>query len=119
MNIHRSSWDIDLFVVTYIQWTTGSLFTLLEDLDDPMNREAFTSLSIVAKVASRRWALGKGMLRAVQVTARKIEVSLPPEIDVHFSDFEKQSWGAKDRPELSSSYRHTIYSVPCDRLCGA
>lgn len=111
MDIHRSSWGIDLFVVTYIQWTTVSLFILLEDLDDPMNREAFISLSIVAKVASRRWALGKGMLRAVQVTARKMEVSLPPEIDVLFSDFEKQSWGAKDRRGLSSSYPNFAVSI--------
>lgn len=111
MNIHRSSWGVDLFVVTYIQWTTVSLFTLLEDLDDPLNREAFTSLSVVAKVASRRWPLGKGMLRAIQVTARKMEVSLPPEIDVLFSDFEKQSWGAKDRRELSSSYPNFAVSI--------
>ena len=98
-------------MVTYIQWTTGSLFTLLEDLDDPMNREAFASLSIVAKVASRRWPLGKGMLRAVQVTARKMEVSLPHELDALYSDFEKQSWGQKDRRELSSSYPNFAVSI--------
>lgn len=111
VDIHRSSWGLDLFVVTYIQWITVLLFTLLEDLNDPMNREAFASLSVAAKVASRRWVLGKGMLRAVQVTARKMEVSLPSETDVLFSDFEKQSWGPKDRRELSSSYPNFAVSI--------
>jgi len=111
VNMHRLSWGLDLFVVTYIHWITISLFTMLEDLNDPMNREAFTSLSVAAKAASRRWALGKGMLRAVQVTARKMEVTLPPEIDVLFSDFEKQSWGPKDRRELSSSYPNFAVSI--------
>lgn len=102
MNLHRSFWGIDIFQACYIQWITISLFTLLKDLDRAANREAFTSLTIAAKAAWRRWPLGKGMLRAIQLTARKMAVDLPAETDALFSYFETENWSSKDRKGLSS-----------------
>lgn len=47
-----------------------------------------TAKQIVAKAASRRWPLGMGMLRAVQLTARKMGVTLPAETDALLFNFE-------------------------------
>lgn len=111
MKLHRSFWGLDIFPAGHIQWITVSLFTLLEGLDDPANREAFTNLSIAAKTASRRWTLGKGMLRAVQVTAGKMAVSMPPETDLLFADFEQQIRNSKDREGLNSLYPNFAVST--------
>ncbi|KAE8154583.1 hypothetical protein BDV25DRAFT_126445 [Aspergillus avenaceus] len=101
MRLHRSLWGIEHFPGCNIQWIALSLFVLLEGLDDADNREAFTNLSIAAKAASRRWALGKGILRAIQLTARKMAVTLPPDTDALFSDL---CWESKDLERLSSQY---------------
>lgn len=107
---HRSLWGLNIFSAANTQWITISLFTLLEDLDDPRNRHAFIALAIAAKAASRRWALDKAMLRAVQLTARQMAVSLPPETDALFTDFESL-WTAQDRESLSSLYPNFAVSM--------
>ncbi|KAI3055902.1 transcriptional regulator family: Fungal Specific TF [Aspergillus niger] len=104
VEVHRSFWGIDLFSSSHIQWITVSMYTLLGQLDDPLNLDAFVTLSVAAKVASRRWPLAKGALRAIQVTAKKMGVKLPHECVALFTDFEKEIWGPKGRKELSSLY---------------
>ncbi|OJJ70415.1 hypothetical protein ASPBRDRAFT_619916 [Aspergillus brasiliensis CBS 101740] len=104
MEIHRSSWGIDIFPASHIQWIAVSLFTLLGELDDPANQEAFITLCVAAKVASRRWPLARGTLRTVQVTAKRLGVKLPPETDALFIDFEREIWGPNGRKGLSSIY---------------
>jgi len=107
----REAWGLDYMPPVNIHWFTVSMYTLLEALDDEENRDAFVSLSIAAKAASHRWALGKGMLRLVQLTAKQMEVSLPPETEALFSDFEAKLWRHQDRKALSSQYPHFTHSM--------
>ncbi|GKZ70426.1 hypothetical protein AnigIFM50267_006071 [Aspergillus niger] len=104
MEMHRSSWGIDMFPACYIHWIAVSMFTLMGQLDVLANQEAFINLCVAAKVASRRWPLARGTLRTVQVTAKRLGVRLPPETDTLFLDFEKEIWGPKGRNGLSSLY---------------
>ncbi|PWY81630.1 C6 transcription factor [Aspergillus sclerotioniger CBS 115572] len=104
MEVHRTLWGIDIFPASHIQWITVSMFTLLGGLDVPVNQEAFTTLAVAAKVASRRWPIAKGTLRAIQVTARKMGVDLPAETAALFIDFEKEIWEPKGGKGISSLY---------------
>ncbi|SPB50773.1 unnamed protein product [Aspergillus niger] len=104
MELHRSSWGIDMFPACYIHWIAVSMFTLMGQLDVLANQEAFINLCVAAKVASRRWPLARGTLRTVQITAKRLGVKLPPETDTLFLDFEKEIWEPKGRNGLSSLY---------------
>lgn len=75
----RASWGIDRAPAGNVQWITVVLSTLLEHLDDKDNREAFISLCIASKAISRRWVLGKAMLRSIHNTARQLNITLPAE----------------------------------------
>lgn len=63
------------------------------------------------QAGSRRWMFGKGLMRLVQVTARHLGVTLPPETDVLFSDFESKIWSSQDREKLSSFYPNLAVSA--------
>ncbi|KAL4890685.1 hypothetical protein BDV59DRAFT_183979 [Aspergillus ambiguus] len=106
LNIHRDKWGIDRMAPSTIQWVTIGLFTLLEELDDPHNRNAFVELCIIGRAFSRRFPFAKGTLRMVQVSARETKVSLPAETDALFTDFEAQSWRENDAQGFSSFYPH-------------
>lgn len=106
LNIHRDKWGIDRMAPSTIQWVTIGLFTLLEELDDPHNRNAFVELCIIGRAFSRRFQFAKGTLRMVQMSAREMKVVLPPETDALFTDFETQSWRGKDAQGFSSIYPH-------------
>ncbi|OGM41999.1 putative C6 transcription factor [Aspergillus bombycis] len=106
LNMHREKWGIDRVAPSTVQWTSIGLFTLLEALDSLENRKAFTELCIFARAMSRRFGLAKGILRMIQVTAQQAEVSLPPETDALFLDFEKQTWRNHDSQSFSSFYPH-------------
>lgn len=93
-----------------IHWVTLSMFTLLEDLDEEKSRDAFVILSIAAKAFTHRWSLGKGMLRSIQLTSKRMGIQLPPETDALFTDFE-YSWSSEDREALSSQYPNFANSV--------
>lgn len=111
METQRLTWGIQILPSSSIQWITVSLFTLLDDMDEPESIKAFVSLCVAAKAASRRWPLGKGMLRAVQLQARQAGVSLPMETQTLFVDFESASWSSKDLENLSSLYPNFAMSV--------
>lgn len=106
LSIHREKWGIDRLAPSTVQWASIGLFTLLEALDSLENRKAFTELCIFARALSRRFGLAKGILRMIQVTAQQTEVSLPPETDALFLDFETQTWRNRDSQSFSSFYPH-------------
>ncbi|GAB1200686.1 hypothetical protein APSETT444_010061 [Aspergillus pseudonomiae] len=106
LNTHREKWGIDRVAPSTVQWTSIGLFTLLEALDSLENQKAFTELCIFARAMSRRFRLAKGILRMIQVTAQQTEVSLPPETDALFLDFETQTWRNDDSQSFSSFYPH-------------
>ncbi|PWY86774.1 hypothetical protein BO70DRAFT_333218 [Aspergillus heteromorphus CBS 117.55] len=85
MRIHRSCWGVDRMPVSNIQCITGGLFTLLDDLEEPRNREAFITLSIAAKSFSRRWESSRVVLQSLRTTARQRGVVLPSETDSLFT----------------------------------
>ena len=90
-HIHRSSWGIDRIPVFNIFWITTALLTLLPNLTDPKNRDAFVSLAIAAKAFSRRWVLGRSNLVLVQRRAKEMQVDLPDETGPLFSNLESIS----------------------------
>lgn len=111
MNVYRSAWGLDRFPPSLMQWATVAIFTLLEQLDSPRNRDAFIQLCIVLRALSRRFVLAKGMLRLIQLTARNSQVSLPDETEGLFADFEAKAWESKDRERFSSNYPNFFASV--------
>ncbi|KAH8431703.1 uncharacterized protein LDX57_009358 [Aspergillus melleus] len=106
LSIHRDKWGIDRMAPSTIQWISIGLFTLLEALDEPENRTAFVELCIVARSFSRRFALAKGILRMIQLSANQQQVTLPAETGALFTDFASQSWRNNDAHGFSSFYPH-------------
>ena len=104
VELQRVKWGIDIFQGSYTQGLGVSLFALLDHIDEPDSREAFVNLCVAARAASRRWHLGKAMLRALQLTAREMELKLPSEVQALFSSSAARIWSSKDMEELSSFY---------------
>lgn len=116
LNRFRSLWPLEYMPMSYMQWVTVALFTLLEDLADAENREAFVNLSIFLRALARRWQLAKGMLRLIQITAAKMEVDLPPESKSLFKDFEAELWKTDDLDRFSSLYPNFAVSIHRDGM---
>lgn len=104
VNVHRRKWGIQRMSPTLIHWLGVSLFTLLEVLDDETNRKAFTELCVVTRACSRRYMLSKGILRMIQISATKMNISLPEEARALFIDFNEKDWEEKHRAQFSSLY---------------
>ena len=85
MRSHRSCWGVDRMPVSNIQCITAALFTLLDDVEEPNNREAFITLSIAAKSFSRRWESSRAVLATLRTTAHERGVTLPIETDSLFN----------------------------------
>ncbi|RAK95629.1 uncharacterized protein BO80DRAFT_439252 [Aspergillus ibericus CBS 121593] len=106
LGVHRDKWGIDRMAPSTIQWCSIGLFTLMESLDSPANRNAFIELCIIARAFSRRFPLAKGILRMIQLSANQTQVVLPEETDALFTDFETLAWKERDAQEFSSFYPH-------------
>lgn len=103
MRIHCSSWGANQMPVFNIFSTTTALMTLLEDLSNPRNREAFVHLVVVAKAFARRWVLGQKRLELVQRQAQWMGIKLPDETEPLFSGLEShndESHGSRKRVKL-------------------
>lgn len=111
MGVQRDEWGSERAPAGNIQWISVSLFTLLEGFDTAENRQAFVELCIAQRALSRLWALGKGVLRAVQLTARQMELPLPPETEALFADFEGLAWSESDSDRFSSMYPNFALSI--------
>lgn len=103
-DLHRRQNGLDSVTVMMTEHITISLFILMEDLDAAASRAAFIELCVVARSFARRWTLGKGMLRLVQLTAQEMKVNLPRETVMLFHDFETRIWRPTDRQLFSSAY---------------
>ena len=111
LNNFRSRWPVEYMPMTSMQYSTVSMFTLMDNLDDVQNKQAFVGLFITLRALARRWQLAKGMLRIIQLTALKMEATLPTETQVLFKDFEAELWKAEDRERFSSLYPNFAVSV--------
>lgn len=70
-------------------WVATALLTLLPNLSNPQNREAFINLAVSAKAFARRWVVGRAKLELVQRRAREMGVEWPVEIGALFADEEE------------------------------
>ncbi|GLA32902.1 hypothetical protein AnigIFM63326_001548, partial [Aspergillus niger] len=96
LRIYRAKWGIDYMCLTTVSCVSTALFTLLSELGDPGCKSAFAELCVVARACSRRWPLMKGLMRMLQLSARKNHVSLLPETHALFVDFEATIWERHD-----------------------
>ncbi|KAJ6111848.1 hypothetical protein N7523_007909 [Penicillium sp. IBT 18751x] len=101
--VHRAAWGYDRVTAGDIQSFSMAESTLLEDLDNPESQKAFVNLCIASKAAARRWPIGKAMLRAIQMAAKELGVTLPSETDALFSDLEGK-WTSRKAEDISSLY---------------
>lgn len=101
--VHRALWGYDRVTAGDIQSFSMAESTLLEDLDNPDSQKAFVNLCMASKAAVRRWSLGKAMLRAIQMAAKELDVTLPSETDALFSDLEGK-WTSRRAEDISSRY---------------
>jgi len=111
LNRHRSQWPVECMPMTFMQYSTLSLFTLLDDLNDEQNQVSFVENLIALRALARRWQLAKGMLRLVQLTAIKQDAPLPKESAILLQDFETETWNTEDRDRFSSHYPNFSVSI--------
>lgn len=116
MRIYRREWGVDRIPIVTTHYIAVALFMLLDDLGSEPRRAAFVELCVAARAASRRFKLGKGILRLVQLTAKQMEVDLPPEMAKLFQEFEAKSWGSKEAQHYSSQYPHILAAIEHDKL---
>ncbi|RDW68961.1 putative Zn(II)2Cys6 transcription factor [Aspergillus mulundensis] len=87
--VHRSNWGSDRMTGINVPYIMAALFSLVEGLDYPVNRDAFISLVVAAGAFSRRWPCTKGYLRNLQSTAQQRKITLPAETGPFFLDLEQ------------------------------
>ncbi|EEA23431.1 conserved hypothetical protein [Talaromyces marneffei ATCC 18224] len=105
IRLYRSKWGIEFISGTAVYWLSIAFFVLLDELQDQSNHKAFIDLFSVAKVLSKQWFLMKGILRMLQLTARQMHISLPPETEPLLRDFETNMWRQESgRRKLSSAF---------------
>ncbi|PLB38625.1 uncharacterized protein BDW47DRAFT_131248 [Aspergillus candidus] len=111
LGLHRERWGIDRMAPSTIQWISVSLFTLLEGLDQPENRNPFVEVLVLGRAFARRFALATGIMRMIQLSAEQMQVALPEETHALFVDFQTQTWGDRDANGFSSFYPHFLTVV--------
>lgn len=107
----RIDWPVECVPGTARQYCSVAMFTLLENLDDVQNKEAFVNCFIVLRALARRWQLAKGILRLIQLTAIKTEAVLPMETQILFKNFEDDLWKVEDPGRFSSLYPNFAVAV--------
>lgn len=89
--VHRAYWGSDRMPGATVHCIMAALFALLDNVDDPANRDAFISLTAAAAAFSRQWESPKTLLRNIQNIARQRDVTLPPETGAFFLDPDQPS----------------------------
>jgi len=75
---HRIDWGNDRFPVIVMRPVSLAPFALLEGLSErPQSQEAIIELCICITAASRRFRVGKGILKAIGTVARRDNIQLP------------------------------------------
>lgn len=80
VGMQRSAWGVQLLPSLSMEWVTSALFALLDDLDDPNSREAYSSLFGMVTAASQRWKRGKDMVGALQLASEQKGVTVSTEV---------------------------------------
>lgn len=94
----RQQWGTERMHPSMIPCVAVGCFTLLEGLDSSANREASSAnrealiaLCTVARDFGRRISLARGVLQMVELGAKQIGITLPPETYQLFREFEPMS----------------------------
>jgi len=90
MELLITKWGVDNFPVILLHPISLGLFCLFEDSGHDDQRRAFISMCVALRAASRRFRVGKGILKLVKSTAEDKEITLPKETDALFR-FERRS----------------------------
>ncbi|KAL4885816.1 hypothetical protein BJY04DRAFT_117494 [Aspergillus karnatakaensis] len=91
--VHRSSWG-SYMPAANVHYIIVALYALLDGLDDPVNCDAFVSLTSAAGAFAQRWGCAKELLKGLMETARRREVQLPREASMFSSDGDPPSDGS-------------------------
>lgn len=117
IRLYRHKWSIEFISETAVYWVSIALFVLLDALDSRSNRQAFIELSSVLKLFSKHWFLAQGILRMVQITAKRMQIHLPAETQSLLDEFETKTWHQqRGRRRLSSAYPN--YTLLFHRVTG-
>ncbi|KAJ9651207.1 hypothetical protein H2198_009509 [Neophaeococcomyces mojaviensis] len=84
MDLLISKWGVENFPVILIHPISLALLTLLENVEHKGRRRAFVSMCVALRAASRRFRVGKGILKLVKNKAIDMGVILPREIEQLF-----------------------------------
>lgn len=90
MELLITKWGVENFPVILLHPISLALFCLFEDSGHDDQRRAFVSMCVALRAASRRFRVGKGILKLVKGTAEDKGVTLPKETDALFR-FERRS----------------------------
>jgi hypothetical protein len=102
--LHKTLYGITRLPIVNLQWITIALYVFLADLDDQEHRAAFIELCICARALARRWRFAMGVLRMIQLNAKKLHKNLPDETVRLFEDFETEFWSSGEEVKFSSKY---------------
>lgn len=100
----RLLWPMNCVPPTALQYSTVAMFTLLENLDEDQNKQAFMEAFIVLRALACQWQLAKGTIRLIQLTCKKKEVTLPEDAQILFRNFETELWKAGESGRFKSLY---------------
>jgi len=73
-----------------MQPVSVAILALLESLDPEQSKQAFVRLCITLSAASRRFRVGKGILRLVKYTAEQKQIELPSATRQLFAELEER-----------------------------
>lgn len=90
MELLITKWGVENFPVILIHPISLALFCLFEDFEHDDKKKAFVSMCVALRAASRRFRVGKGILKLVKSTAEDREMTLPKETEPLFH-FERRS----------------------------
>ncbi|KAB8336725.1 hypothetical protein FH972_021034 [Carpinus fangiana] len=101
----RTSWGAERMSTNDAHVVMLAMFALLDGTQqEEEQRRAFERLCRAALVAARIWVLAKGQLRLLQLTARHMNVRLPPVVEGWLGEFERNVWTRDDVARYSSMY---------------
>ncbi|KAJ9661394.1 hypothetical protein H2198_001962 [Neophaeococcomyces mojaviensis] len=84
MDLLISKWGVENFPVILIHPISLALLTLLENVEHEDRRRAFVSMCVALRAASRRFRVGKGILKLVKNKAIDMGIILPKEVEQLF-----------------------------------
>lgn len=100
---YRETYGYRLMNNVFMLITSDAIYTFLDD-DVSQYHDEITNLCTCLRALSRRWPMAMAILRMVQHYAKQRKVSLPPETEKLFDEFENVDWRHGEVKRLISMY---------------